>query len=293
METLEAIAGRMETADSIRDIVRVMKSLSMVSIEQFERAVDALHDHRRAIDLGLTAVLREGPPEPALAAAAPGRAVIVVGSDRGLCGRFNETVADFARGEALAPGPHGAPKLLAVGRRGADRLARVHGPPDAALELPGAAEGLTRAAEAILVQLDAWQREAGVGDIRVVFNRRRPHEGTSPKIERLAPVSPRRLARLAAARWPARGLPMHSMPRAALLSELLRQDLFLGVYRALARSLAAEHAARLEAMQGAERNIEERREDLTAAYRKKRQETITSELLDIVSGFEAAQGDPR
>ena len=57
-----------------------------------------------------------------------------------------------------------------------------------------------------------------------------------------------------------------------------------------AEALASEHATRLAAMQSAERNIEERREDLTAAYRRKRQEKITRELMDVVAGYEAVGG---
>jgi F-type H+-transporting ATPase subunit gamma len=72
-----------------------------------------------------------------------------------------------------------------------------------------------------------------------------------------------------------------------LLSWLVRQRLFVVLYKALAEALTSEHATRLAAMQSAERNIRERRDDLNAAYRRKRQETITRELLDIVSGFEA------
>ena len=72
-----------------------------------------------------------------------------------------------------------------------------------------------------------------------------------------------------------------------LMSWLVQQRLFVVIYRALAEALASEHASRLAAMQAAERNIEERREDLQQLYRQRRQETITRELLDVVSGFEA------
>jgi F-type H+-transporting ATPase subunit gamma len=75
-----------------------------------------------------------------------------------------------------------------------------------------------------------------------------------------------------------------------LLSWLVQQRLFVLVYRALTEALASEHASRLAAMQAAEKSIEERRDALRQLYRRRRQETITSELLDIVSGFEAAGG---
>ena len=62
-------------------------------------------------------------------------------------------------------------------------------------------------------------------------------------------------------------------------------------YRAFAQSLAGENAARLMAMQAAEKNILELQEDLQALFREQRQAGITSELLDIISGFEALSGD--
>jgi polar amino acid transport system substrate-binding protein len=77
-----------------------------------------------------------------------------------------------------------------------------------------------------------------------------------------------------------------------LMSWLVQQRLFVVIYRALAEALASEHASRLAAMQAAERNIEERRDDLHQLYRLRRQETITRELLDVVSGFEAVSGRP-
>jgi F-type H+-transporting ATPase subunit gamma len=72
-----------------------------------------------------------------------------------------------------------------------------------------------------------------------------------------------------------------------LLSALIRQYLFVALHRATVESLASENAARLSSMQAAEKNIEERLTDLTAEYRQQRQNSITGELLDIVSGFEA------
>ncbi|GIW83193.1 MAG: hypothetical protein KatS3mg105_5000 [Gemmatales bacterium] len=67
----------------------------------------------------------------------------------------------------------------------------------------------------------------------------------------------------------------------------MRQYLFVSLYRACAESQASENAARLAAMRGAERNISERITELTHAFHQTRQMTITEELLDIASGFEA------
>jgi F-type H+-transporting ATPase subunit gamma len=81
------------------------------------------------------------------------------------------------------------------------------------------------------------------------------------------------------------------MDRERLFSALIHQYLFVSLYRAFAESLASENAARLAAMQNAERNIEERLGELNRQYHQQRQTAITSELLDIVSGFEALRGE--
>jgi F-type H+-transporting ATPase subunit gamma len=78
-----------------------------------------------------------------------------------------------------------------------------------------------------------------------------------------------------------------------MFTHLLHQHLFVSFYRAFAQSMAGENAARLIAMQAAEKNILEMEEELLALFREQRQASITNELLDIVSGFEAlSEGKP-
>jgi F-type H+-transporting ATPase subunit gamma len=88
-------------------------------------------------------------------------------------------------------------------------------------------------------------------------------------------------------KWPTRVLPTFTIERDNLFSSLFHQYIFVSLFRALAESMASENAARLLSMQSAEKNIDERIEQLNALYRSERQNAITSELLDIVSGFEA------
>ena len=87
--------------------------------------------------------------------------------------------------------------------------------------------------------------------------------------------------------WPNRCLPMMGLPREVMFTHLFSQYLFVSFYRALAQSLASENAARLMAMQAAEKNILELEEELQALFREQRQAGITGELLDFISGFEA------
>jgi F-type H+-transporting ATPase subunit gamma len=85
-------------------------------------------------------------------------------------------------------------------------------------------------------------------------------------------------------------LPGSAHPSRELLAGLLRQDLYVAVYRAVAAAKAAEHGSRLAVMQAAEQNVEERLERLRGEYHRLRQAKITGELLDIVSAYDVLEG---
>jgi F-type H+-transporting ATPase subunit gamma len=293
MQTLESLRRHIDTAEGLQSIVRTMKSLSAVSIRQFENAAQSLSDYDRTVRLGLRAVLRQHhaplgtEPRPGATAA------IVFGSDHGLCGRFNEEIADFTwqRLRDLEVSPR-ACTMAAVGFRVASRLdargvdlARV-------LELPGSAAGLTETVQTLAVDMDAWREARGVERILVFYNRRTDETFAEPRLQSLLPLADAALDDIVGQGWPSRMLPFFTMDADRLLSALLREYLFVGLYRAGAESMASEHASRLAAMQAAERNIEEHLAEVNAEYRRRRQQSITDEILDVVSGFESLQSEP-
>jgi len=71
------------------------------------------------------------------------------------------------------------------------------------------------------------------------------------------------------------------------LLALIREYLFVSLFRACAESLASENASRLAAMQRADKNIDELLEDLNGTFYRLRQSGIDEELFDVISGFEA------
>ena len=287
METLESLSDALDTTGDIQAIVRTMKALSSVSIRQYEHAEAAMADYNRTVELGLMAVLRQrrvaGLPLPGSDRAAGSRGLFVVGSDRGLCGGYNDKIARFACSR-MAGGPV---ELGVIGARVAARMEADGAPLAFALTLPGSVAGLSRLVQTIIVEIDRWTQAHGVGQVVLVHNRREGRTPTKPRAHQLLPLPDSYLRKLSEADWPGRSLPLFRMDPDRLLSWLVQQRLFVVIYRALAEALASEHASRLAAMQAAERNIEERRDDLQQLYRRRRQETITRELLDVVSGFEA------
>lgn len=288
MESLELLRGRLQTLDDLRSLVGTMKGLAAVGIHRLEESARSVAQYYRTIELGLHVVLAGAPPEPPAPARPRGaRGAIVFGSDHGLCGRFNEDLADFAEDRMAGLLRDDRPlRLVAVGARAGSLLDLRGYPPEAEFFVPGTAEAATPSVREILHKVEQW-REEGVQEVMMLHQRPRANNRARPVLVPLLPVSPRRFRGIEAQQWASRTLPMYTMPPHELLSALLRQYFFVSVLRALIESITAENASRLAAMQAAERSLEERGSELLAELRRKRQEHITEEILDIVSGYEA------
>jgi len=293
MESLEHLQQQLAGLGDLRDIVKTMKALSAASIRQYEHAAEALADYYRTVELGLHATLRgtgvAGVAELARRRDAGRPGLIVFGSDHGLCGRFNEDVVaravDHVRTLGLAPGDC---RVLAVGARAAGGLEREGLAVEEDLMVPGSAARITATVQQLLVKLDEWREQGGVLPVTLFYNHplRRNTSYRSVAVD-LLPIDLHRFKHLEAEPWPSRGVPGFSLSRPALLTHLLRQYFFVVISRACADSQAAEHGSRLAAMQAAEKNLADRFDEVTMHYRRARQTVITSELLDVVSGFEA------
>jgi F-type H+-transporting ATPase subunit gamma len=285
METVEQLHEQLDNVSQLRGIVKTMKALSAASIRQYQQASAALDGYYRSVELGLHVVLRElhGPPPLTPASGQARAAAVVFGSDHGLCGRFNEEAAGSAL-TWLAQFPE--PLVLAVGARAQASLEQAGETVQVSLLAPAAASQIVATVEHILLQLDAWQEAARRLQVRLFYNRPLHSGGYRPAELELLPLSEARLQQLEVMEWPSRLLPTFTMDAHSLLASLLHQYLFAALSRACADSQASEHASRLAAMQSAQRNLDERIEELTRIYRRARQNNITAQLLDIVSGFE-------
>lgn len=292
METLERLGQRLDSFGSLRDIVGTMKTLSAASIHQYEQAVRSLADYRRTVEMGLHIVLRESEPPPVQQLGKDSRlAAVIFGTDHGLCGRFNEEITQYALQHIDTVPADPKRRILAVGLRAADLLERAGQPATKMLNLPGGANQIGVTIQEILLHIDRWREEPGVDWLYLFHNYPSGRSSYRPAGLHLLPLRLQRFCRLAETAWPSRSLPTFTMDRHALLSSLLRQYFFISLFRACAESQAAEHGSRLAAMQAAEKNLDERIEELTGQYHRARQEAITTELLDVVAGFEAVSGE--
>lgn len=288
MSTLESMRRRIESAEDLYAVVRVMKALASASVRQYETAVESLAEYHRTIEAGLQIVLRNRPE--ALAAEPPESrhwGVIVFGSDQGMCGAFNEHVASLALAQLdTLGGTREDHTTLVVGARVVGRLEDAGYTIAERFRMPSTVSGITSAVSNLLLKIEELRFSSGIDHFLLVHHRPTPPAGSWPSKLQLLPIDRAWLADLATRDWVSRSLPTFTMDWHRLFSSLIRQHLFVALYRAFAESLASENANRLASMHAAEKNIQNHLDRLTVDYQQGRQQAITEELLDIVAGFE-------
>lgn len=289
----QRLRRRISSADELKSVTRTMKGLAAVNVRHFEQAAGVIDEFQSVVEQGLQVVLRDSSPGVVverLRTDVTEAAVIVFGSNQGLCGPINRRVA-------LSTKQHidgmGIPvrTIVAVGTRLATELEVAGIEVTERLELPHTLETIARRGQHLLTMMDRWRDERpGVG-VWLSFPTFEGRRGSyRPHTLQLVPVSPEWLTEVASRPWPTRVIPDYAPPREALLGALIRQRLLVALHRSMTQTMAAIAASRLAAMQVAERDIEERLERLNQEHHRMRQAQITEELLDIVSGFDVLRG---
>jgi F-type H+-transporting ATPase subunit gamma len=288
-DTLAGLRRKISGAGDLKSVVRSMKALAASSIGQYEKSVLALADYDRTVELGLAVCLRkrEAAAEQAGKAGAAAKIVsaIVFGSDQGLVGQFNEVLAESVA-KALDSLP-GEKKVWAVGERVQARLADAGLTPVGLFTVPTSVSAITPLVGQILVESDAHQSEGETVQLYLFHNRPRVGAAYEPVSQQLLPLDALWGVKLAHLPWPSRNLPEVVGDRERTLQALVREYLFVSLFKACAESLAAENASRLAAMQRAEKNIDDLTATLNQTYRRLRQTSIDEELFDVLSGYES------
>ncbi|MBI5672576.1 MAG: ATP synthase F1 subunit gamma [Nitrospirae bacterium] len=213
--------------------------------------------------------------------------VLVVTSDRGLCGGFNGNIvrksAEFVRqceGRGLQV------NLSLIGRKGRDYFRRRSWP--IRQEWTGIFDKLSFE-HAIDIGGDLTDNfvKGTFDELYVVYNEFKSAIQQRVIVEKLFPVDAQSEFGAVQSEGPTSGAYLYEPDEAALLSALVPKHFQVQAYRILLESAAAEHGARMAAMDGATRNAGQLIKKVTLYYNKTRQTAITKELMDIVGGAEA------
>jgi F-type H+-transporting ATPase subunit gamma len=294
-ETQASLRRKLDSAGDLQSVVRTMKAMAASSIGQYEKSVLALADYYRTVELGLGACLREIEPA-ALRIERNGQAdagavgALVFGSDQGLVGQFNEVVADYAI-QTLAALP-GKPWVWAVGERVHARLKDAGLPLMGLFPVPNSVKAITPLVGQIQIESEAHRSGGDYARLYVFHNRPKSGALYDPVSQRLLPLDAEWREGLTKVLWPTGSVPEIVCGDTATVRALIREYLFISLFRACAESLESENASRLAAMERADRNIDELLGSLRGTSHRLRQTGIDEELFDVISGFEALAGPP-
>ena len=287
-ESTASLQRKIASAGDLQSVVRTMKAMAASSVGQYENAVRSLDAYYRTVQLGLVACLRAN---PASAPTPPNRpdqgavGAIVIGSDQGLVGQFNEVLATFV-GATLAKTP-GRKTVWSIGERIQSRLAETPFASSESFVLPNSIGAITPLVGQILIEMEKQRERGEISKVYLFHNRPQSAAVYAPVSQRLLPLDDTWQRDLLAVPWPTKTLPEVMNEHAPTFLAIVREYLFVSLFRTCAESLASENASRLAAMQRAEKNIDELLEDLNRTFHRLRQSRIDEELFDVISGFEA------
>lgn len=296
-ETLQQLGRRLASTEELNSVTSTMKGLAAVNVRHFQRAAHVMDRYERTIERGIQIVLRDTPDTEVRAANSDPSgavAVVVFGSNQGLCGPVNRHVVRHTHehlGAWLGDGMDRLEHVVAIGDRLAAELEVAELAPTERHPLPSTLPGIGRRADDLLVRLDELLVDTPGIVIKLAYAHMGERETSyEPVIDQLVPLDVGWLDSLRAAPWPTNQLPTYTMPRRAIFSSLTRHLLYVRLHRSFAQTMAAVAASRMSAMESAQENVDERLQELRRRHHLVRQSQITGELLDVVSGFEVING---
>jgi F-type H+-transporting ATPase subunit gamma len=293
MPSLKDLRVRIRSVRSTQKITSAMKMVAAAKLRRAQEQAVAARPYAERMERMLGSVagaLPAGAGAPPLLGGTGRDAtqlIVVVTSDRGLCGAFNASIVRSARQLIRTLESDGkAVKLVCVGRKGRDLLRRDHGSKIVAtfdeIDRPRLSFDKADTIARKVLEMHA----AGEFDVcTVIYNRFRSAISQVVTRQRLVPFAPPATEAPAAAE--SRAIYEYEPDETEILADLLPRNLAVQMFRALLESFASEQGARMTAMDNATRNAGEMIDNLTLTYNRTRQAAITKELIEIISGADA------
>jgi len=275
---------------SVKNTRKITKAMQMVAAAKLRRAQDSAEaarpyaDRMNAVMGALSASVGTGDGAPKLLAGSGADKVhllVIMTSERGLCGGFNTTIVRLARARVAALLAAGKTvKIVTVGKKGREQMKRDYGQyyvghvDLTAVKRVGYADALGIARDVIA------RFEHGEADVVTLFyNRFQSVISQIPTAQQVIPAVFEGAEVTASYDY--------EPGEEAILADLLPRNVATQVFTALLENAASEQGARMSAMDNATRNAGDMINKLTVVYNRSRQAAITKELIEIISGAEA------
>ena len=283
MANLKEIRNRISSIGSTMQITSAMKMVSAAKLKKAQDAITAM----RPYSSKLTELLQN------LSATLDGDAggayskqrevskvlLVVVTSNRGLCGGFNSSVIKETTQNIATNYQDVDVDLLTIGKKGNDILSKSYPVIDARNDI---FDNLTYDyVSEVAEKMMKLYADGTYDKIEIIYNRFKNAATQIPQVEQFLPIKPAEGDTNASADY------IFEPSKEKIVLELIPKSLKTQLYKSVRDSFAAEHGARMTAMHKATDNATELRDELKLTYNKARQAAITNEILEIVGGAEA------
>lgn len=283
MASLRDIRRRIESVKSTQKITRAMKMVAAAKLRRAQDAIVMARPYANSMRHLVTQVAQRsrGGAHPLLREREENRiALVVVTSDRGLCGAFNSNILNEVARLTTGRFEGKQISLTAIGRKGVEILRRRAYTIDTARShvLDGSAmHAASEIVEPLVDRFGAGQIDA----VYVLYNEFKSAISQRVTLERLLPFQPGETVEQAVTDY------LYEPSQEEVLEILLKRELQIQMHRILHESAASEHGARMTAMDSATNNARDVIQQLTLQYNRVRQDAITAEMLEIIGGAEA------
>jgi F-type H+-transporting ATPase subunit gamma len=284
-ESLEGMRHKISGVSKLESVVKTMKVLAASNIVQYEQSIQSLHDYTRTIELGLSVYFRKNSVALPFNQGDSKRLYLVVfGSDQGLVGQFNDAIYNFTVDYLKTW--QGEISIWAVGERIYSKLVDSGIPVVTLMDVPSTVDGITPLVGEILINCENYIKNDIMSNLVIIYNHLSSGMNYKPVMQRILPIDATWQSELAQLKWPTRMLPEVVGNEAFTLEALIREQIFIAIFKGCAQSLASENASRLASMQRAEKNIEELVDVMGRSIQLLRQKGIDEEIFDVIAGSE-------
>lgn len=287
MANLRELRKRIASVKNTQKITNAMKMVSAARLRRAEEAIKSARpfaDKMRDVLMSLAARINPG-AHPLLEVRAPKKALLIlITADRGLCGAFNANLSRRSEAFMREMNEKGIQvDMITVGRKGNDYFRRRK------VNLVGTfvnvMNNVTYELSGKVVSLAVEKFTTGeYEEVYLLFNSFRSAVRQVLTLRKLLPVTPEEEG------WKRRSEYLYEPSEEALLDSILPRYVQTQIFTGMLDSVAAEHGARMTAMEAATSNAEDMIYRLTMKLNRLRQESITTELMEIVGGAEALKG---
>ena len=289
MANLKEIRARIESTKNTQQITKAMKLVSAAKLRKAQHNITNMRPYAvtlKQVIADIAATQKVSHPLMTRKPNVKNVLLVVLTSDRGLCGAFNSSINKFAE-RYIIENKNTFEKIdfIFVGKRGADFFARknIKGLESINKLEKDISYGLAKnIAEKLIAHFEAGHYE----EVRLIYNEFKSAISQKVVCETLLPVEIEASSFTAEGSKFAADMIFDPSPE-KIIEDLLKKSFNLQVYRAMSESVASEHGARMTAMENSSNNAREMISKLTLTYNKARQEKITTELAEIVGGAES------